>query len=92
MMATNQIGELKLADLAVMDQFGFGFTVYSDDQRHDVQLRGAYAWFGYWSTSFRISPRGDWILVTMSQVAWDDKATPAWFAQYEKIAAEAVKN
>ena len=45
---------------------------------------------GFWSTSFRISPRGDWVLVTMSQLAWDDKATLGWFAQYEKIAAEAV--
>jgi hypothetical protein len=55
------------------------------------QLRGSYNWGGYWSTSFRISPRGDWILITTSQVAWDDKATSAWFTQYEKIATEAVE-
>ena len=31
------------------------------------------------------------VLVTMSQVAWDDTATLAWFAHYEKIAAEAIE-
>jgi CubicO group peptidase (beta-lactamase class C family) len=91
MMATNQVGELKLADLGVIDRFGFGFTVYSNDERHHEQLKGAYAWFGHWSTSFRISPHGDWALVTMTQLPWDDKATPTWFAQYEKIAAEAIQ-
>jgi CubicO group peptidase (beta-lactamase class C family) len=91
MMATNQIGELKLDDLVVIDEFGFGFTVYSNDQRHHEQLRGAYAWFGHWSTSFRISPLGDWVVITMSQLSWDDKVTPAWFAQYEKIAAESIQ-
>jgi CubicO group peptidase (beta-lactamase class C family) len=92
MMTANQIGELKLADLDVIDRFGFGFTVNSDDERHHEQLRGAYAWFGHWSTSFRISPNGDWVLVTMTQLVWDDKATPAWFAQYEKIVTEAIQD
>jgi CubicO group peptidase (beta-lactamase class C family) len=73
----------------VTDQFGLGFTIYGD--KHPTELlRGAYAWFGFWTTSFRISPQGDWIVVTMSQLAWDDPLTPTWFAEYEKIAAEAV--
>ena len=92
MMTANQIGDCKVADPDVKDRFGFGFSVYANDQRHHEQLRGAYAWFGHWSTSFRISPRGDWILITMSQLSWDDKATLAWFAQYEKIAAEAIQD
>ena len=90
MMTANQIGDCKVADPDVKDRFGFGFSVYANDQRHHEQLRGAYAWFGHWSTSFRISPRGDWILVTMSQLAWDDEATPEWFGDYEKIAAESI--
>jgi hypothetical protein len=51
-----------------------------------------YSWGGFWTTCFRVSPRGDWILVTMSQLAWDDEATRAWFAECEKLAADAVMN
>ena len=72
-------------------EFGFGFTIFPDEPDVHEQLRGAYAWFGYWTTSFRVSPRGDWVLITMSQRAWDDELTPAWFYQYEQIAAEAIK-
>lgn len=38
----------------------------------------------------RISPRENWSLVTMTQLAWDDKATPLWFAEYERIEAESI--
>ncbi len=89
-MVAHQIGRLKLADADVLDQFGFGLTTYSNNQRHHEQLRGAYAWFGFWTTSFRVSPRGDWILVTMSQKA-SNKDNAAWIAPYEKIAAEAIE-
>jgi hypothetical protein len=89
-MTANHIGEMESIDAKVIDRFGLGFTVYSHHQGHHEQLEGAYAWFGHWTTSFRISPRGDWILVTMSQLAWDEEATPKWFAEYEKIAAEAI--
>jgi CubicO group peptidase (beta-lactamase class C family) len=89
MMATNQAGSESVPGSP--PEFGFGFTIFPDREDVHEQLRGAYAWFGFWSTSFRISPRGDWALVTMSQVVWDDKATPMWFAEYEKIAAEAIE-
>jgi len=92
MMTANQIGELKVAAPDVIDWFGFGFSIYSSDQRHHEQLRGAYAWFGAWSTSFRISPHGDWALVTMAQLMWDVNATPAWFAEYEEIAAKTIED
>lgn len=69
--------------------FGFGFTVFPETEDVHEQLQGAYAWFGHWSTSFRISPRGEWAIVTMSQLQWTDE-TPKWFAQYERLAAEAV--
>jgi hypothetical protein len=42
------------------------------------------------STSFQISPHGDWIIITMSQLAWNE-ATLDWFTQYEKIAADSIE-
>ena len=83
LMATDQTD-------ALPNNFGFGFTIFPDEKDVHKQLRDAYAWFGYWSTSFRISPRGDWILVTMAQTAWRKKVTPKWFVGYEKIAAESI--
>jgi CubicO group peptidase (beta-lactamase class C family) len=83
MMTVEQTGPLA-------NNFGFGFTIFPDGENVHPQLRGAYAWFGHWSTSFRIATRGDWILITMAQVNWDDKLTPEWFAKYETIAADAV--
>jgi CubicO group peptidase (beta-lactamase class C family) len=74
------------------NNFGFGFTIFPNDANIHEQLRGAYAWFGFWSTSFRISPKGDWILITMSQLAWDDPATPEWFAEYERLTAESIED
>lgn len=90
LMTTNQIGDLAIPKIP--DKFGFGVAVLPDNDNIHEQLRGAYGWAGFWSTSFRISPRGDWILITMTQLAWDDQATPSWFAEYEKIAADAVMN
>ena len=84
LMTVEQTGDLA-------SNFGFGFTMFPDTPDVHAQLRDAYAWSGFWSTSFRISPRGDWILITMSQVEWDDQVTPAWFAEYEKIAAESIR-
>jgi CubicO group peptidase (beta-lactamase class C family) len=89
MMTADHTG--KLEDPDVPDQFGFGFTTFPDKPDVHEQLRGAYAWFGFWSTSFRISPRGDWIVITMAQRSWRDDETPGWFVDYEKIAAEAIE-
>jgi CubicO group peptidase (beta-lactamase class C family) len=89
MMTADQTG--KLEDPDVPDQFGFGFTTFPDKPDVHEQLRGAYAWFGFWFTSFRISPRGDWIVVTMAQRSWTDDVTPEWIADYEEIAAEAIE-
>jgi len=89
MMTADHTG--KLEDPNVPDQFGFGFTTFPDKPDVHGQLRGAYAWFGFWSTSFRISPRNDWIVITMAQRSWTDDATPVWIADYEKTAAEAIE-
>lgn len=83
MMTTNQVGDAP-------EPFGFGFGVTPDSEDVPRQLRASYAWAGFWSTSFRISPRGDWILVTMSQLAWDETSTPAWHTKFENLAAEAI--
>jgi CubicO group peptidase (beta-lactamase class C family) len=77
---------------ALSENFGFGFSMFPDDADVHEQLVDAYAWGGFWGTCFRISPRGDWIMITMSQLAWDEDATPKWTAEYEKIAAEAIIN
>ena len=71
------------------NNFGFGFTIFLNENDVHEQLRKAYAWFGYWTTSFRISPRGDWIIVTMSQLAWND-STMNWISEYERLAAESI--
>lgn len=89
MMTSNQICDLTMR--GTPGKFGFGLALLPETSDIHEQLRGSYAWAGYWSTSFRISPRGDWILITMSQLAWDDKETPAWFAEYERFAAEAIE-
>jgi CubicO group peptidase (beta-lactamase class C family) len=85
MTTTNQLGSLP-------NRFGFGLGIMDDTDDIHRQLRGSYNGGGAWSTSFRISPRGDWIVITMAQMAFDDKATLDWFAQYEKIAAEAIQD
>jgi len=84
MMTVNQIGQLAEA-------FGLGFGIMPDLKEIHEQLRGSYSWGGFWSTSFRVVPPGDWILITMSQLAWDDNGTPAWFAEYSRLAAEAIE-
>ncbi|MHB0960085.1 MAG: serine hydrolase domain-containing protein [Pirellulaceae bacterium] len=84
MMTVNQTGKLA-------DGFGLGFGVMPDTDDVHEQLRDSYFWGGFWSTSFRISPRGDWILITMSQVAWEDDGMPVWGARYENFAAESIE-
>jgi len=93
MMFEGQTGDEAAFDPAnisgLADKFGFGLAPYGE-QHPLAELQGAYAWFGFWATSFRVSPKGGWVLVTMSQLAWDENSTPKWFAEYESIAAEAI--
>jgi CubicO group peptidase (beta-lactamase class C family) len=87
MMSMNQTDDLREAE-----GFGLGFGIKPDNEDVHEQLRSSYSWGGFWSTSFRISPRGDWIVVTMSQVAWDFELTPKTLEHYEEIAAEAIQD
>jgi hypothetical protein len=84
MMTANQVG-----DLRGEEGYGYGFGITPDTADTPDQLRASYYWYGGWTSSFRISPRGDWILVTMTQVAWND-LTPKWFGEYEQIAADSI--
>ena len=52
-MTPNQIGEMEIPGLP--DLFGYGFTIFPDTQDVHEQMRDAYAWFGYGTTSFRVS-------------------------------------
>jgi CubicO group peptidase (beta-lactamase class C family) len=92
-MTTDQIDsslQAELGDTMLADRFGYGVTVYSDDAKVHKQLRGGYAWFGGWGTQFRVSPKGDWILLTLTQI-YCDPDVGTWWEDYERIAAGAVK-
>ena len=82
MMTANRVGKLS-------EGFGLGFGVMPSTENVHEQLRGSYSWGGFWSTSFRISPRGDWVVIALAQVAPNDEAFQ-WPDRYEKIAAEAI--
>lgn len=82
-MTSNQIGDLCVGTTDA--KFGFGFAILPDQPTVHPQLRNSYAWGGYWCTSFRVSPSGQWILITMAQVA--GRPTEP---DYERIAAEAI--
>jgi CubicO group peptidase (beta-lactamase class C family) len=71
------------------DRFGYGFTMYSSNDSIHRQLHSAYAWFGMWNTQFRVSPKGDWILITMSQLVTNEEGRKH-FAEFERIAAESI--
>jgi CubicO group peptidase (beta-lactamase class C family) len=88
LMTTNQIANKEGLEMPGRFGFGFGFHMLPDSKDVDEELRNAYAWFGFWSTSFRISPFGDWILITMSQTAWNPTTMDS-FIKYEQLAAGA---
>lgn len=87
-MTTDKLGAV--SEGGGPDEFGFGFGILPQADDVHAQLRGSYAWGGYWSTCFRISPIGDWIMVAMAQVAWQKKITPTWISEFEKRAAVCV--
>ena len=65
MMTTDQLGNLNGRPVWVW------FRHQSRHTSRHGQLRGILRFGGFWSTSFRISPRGDWVVITMPQLAWD---------------------
>jgi CubicO group peptidase (beta-lactamase class C family) len=86
MMTSNQVDEPPIP--GVVDEFGLGLAVLPDAETVHGQLRGAYSWGGFWSTFFRVSPRGDWIVVAMAQTKSEEVLD--WYNRYEEIAAESI--
>ncbi len=77
--------------------FGFGFGITPPPgEDHDGPpvpkgLIGSYSWSGFWSTHFRIAPRGDFIVIIMMQQAWNGDATTQWQQRFVNLVAEAVE-
>ena len=70
--------------------FGFGFLVFervANLQAEEIGNR--YSWGGVFSTNFEVVPSGDWILITMIQVAWSEK-TEVWSQEFLRRASAAV--
>ena len=90
-MTTNSRENLSLP-ASSSDAFNLG-TIAVSPSTPDVheQLRGRYMANGFWSTHASASRRGDWVVIAMAQLAWDDEASPKWFEEYDKIAAEAIE-
>ncbi len=88
MMTRNQIRCLPDGESSL--EFGFGFQVMPDSQGIHQQLRASYTWSGFWGTFFRISPRGDWVVIAMTQVASDGVSPQVQFPKYGILAAEAI--
>ncbi len=87
-MTTSQPGDWQCFNMP--DRMRLGVGILPDKEGVHDQLRGAYAWSGFWSTSFRISPRGKWVVIALSQLAPNGVA-PQWFVRYETLAAEAIE-
>ena len=91
-MTTDQIDSSLRATLGesrLAERFGYGVTIYSENQETHENLHGGYAWFGGWGTQFRVVPKGDWILITTTQVFCHPDGLN-WWEKYEQIAAESV--
>lgn len=71
------------------DGFGLGFGVKPSTNDTREQLKGSCYWAGGWSTSFHISLRGGWVVVTMAQLVWGE-STGSWFHRYAHIAADSI--
>jgi len=85
-MTKNQVGLLFAGA-----EFGLGFAVVPKENRDShEQLKESYSWGGYWSTSFRVSPRGEWIVISLTQLAFDNDLTLKWADNFDRIAAEAI--
>jgi CubicO group peptidase (beta-lactamase class C family) len=88
LMLKNHIGDLR----TMYDQpFGLGFQIVDKLKNGEPESwRGCCGWDGFFTTTFRIHPEDNWLMVSMSQVAWDMDFTPAWCEKIQQLAAEAV--
>ncbi len=87
MMTANQVGHL-----LEPGGYGLGFSIKADPKENRGRLAPSLDPCGFWSTQSRISPSGDWIVVTMTQLAWDFDLTPLTHDEFARLAAEAVED
>lgn len=86
LMASNQIDTLHLSE---GEQFGYGFSVYTDDGPFG-RKRGRYSWGGFWQTIFWVDPSRDIVALLFTNA----RETPKWnalFDGYERIVNQAVR-
>jgi CubicO group peptidase (beta-lactamase class C family) len=91
MMTTNQISELTESLGVEGFEFGFGFAILPDSDSIHEQLRGSCSWGGLWNTGFRISPSGDWVVITMSQIVPGQEGSQEWAQKFDELAAESIE-
>jgi CubicO group peptidase (beta-lactamase class C family) len=92
LITSNQIGQLEISNAPHEgNKFGLGFSIFEEDRKalHPNLLRGL-GWGGFFRTNFLIGPRGNWIVVSMSQVVPDEYMSP-WMIEIRKLAAGAIR-
>jgi CubicO group peptidase (beta-lactamase class C family) len=88
LMLKNHIGELRTV---YGQKFGLGFQITDTlNEGEPEALRGCCGWGGFFTTVFTIHPEDNWLVVSMSQVAFDMEFFPAWCARVLQLAAGAV--
>ena len=87
-MLQNHIGDLRTMN----DQpFGLGFQIIDKLKEGEPEgWRGCCGWGGFFTTTFAVHPQEDWLVVSMSQVVWDQDFAPAWCDKVQQLAAGAV--
>jgi CubicO group peptidase (beta-lactamase class C family) len=92
LITSNQIGELEVtSNPHEGNKFGLGFSIFEKDRDGlPANLIGGLSWGGFFRTNFLIHPKGNWILVSMSQVVPDEHMSP-WMMEIRKLAAEAIR-
>ncbi len=93
LITSNQIGELEVtSNPHEGNKFGLGFSIFEKDRDGlPANLIGGLSWGGFFRTNFLIHPKGNWILVSMSQVVPDEHMSP-WMMEIRKLAAEAIRD
>jgi CubicO group peptidase (beta-lactamase class C family) len=92
LITSNQIGELETSSNPHEgNKFGLGFSIF-EKNREDLppNLLGSLGWGGFFRTNFLIAPKGDWIVISMSQVVPDEQMSP-WMIEIRKLAANAIR-
>jgi CubicO group peptidase (beta-lactamase class C family) len=92
LITSNQIGKLETSNSPHEgNKFGLGFSIFEKSQRGlHPNLLGGLGWGGFFRTTFLVGPKGNWIVVSMSQVVPDEQMSP-WMMATRKLAAAAIR-